>query len=244
MKLVMPSLPAGFCLSDSRRLPGKLLTSLFMAAISLGQLASAALAGSEQVLEAKSAYDAGDYDEAMKLYTKELRAFGPVRDTAYANILSRLGECYYMNGQLVDAASIYKSAVALDEQLHGPYSLEVADDLFNLTRALRRQLLWSDAEPVILRTLDIRQRVLGDNHKLTAMSWMDLAVNYQREGRLPESESAFLKTIGIRENLGDGMKAAATAYILYAKLLQKMDRIEEAEKFIRRAKEINSSLSL
>jgi len=95
-----------------------------------------------------------------------------------------------------------------------------------------------------LRTLDIRQHVLGDNHKLTAMSWMDLAVNYQREGRLPESESAFLKTIGIRENLDDGMKSAATAYVLYAKLLQKMDRSEEAEKFLRRAKEINASLSL
>jgi tetratricopeptide (TPR) repeat protein len=245
MKLDMSSLrTTAPCLRDRKSLAGRLLPGLCtLVTIVLG-VSTPAYGGSERVLEAKSAYDSGEYEIAEKLYKKELQAFGPVRDTAYATLLSRLGECYYMNGRLLDATSVYKSVVALDEQLHGMDSLEVADDLFNLTRTLRRQLLWSDAEPVILRTLEIRQSVLGDKHSLTAMSWMDLAVNYQREGRLPESESAFLKTISIKENLDDGMQAAAVAYLLYARLLQKMDRVDEAEKFIRRAKEINSSLSL
>ena len=70
------------------------LKCLVLAALGAAQLMQPARAGSDQILEAKSAYDSGEYDMAMKLYKQELKAFGPVRDSAYSNILSRLGECY------------------------------------------------------------------------------------------------------------------------------------------------------
>lgn len=177
---------------------------------------------------AQDAYDAGEYDTAEHYYLQALQTLADAHDSNYAEVLNKLGNCYYMSGKFSDAADSFRQLIKIDESLYGNDSLKVADDLFSLTRPLRRQGLWDDASPVILRTLEIRRKLLGDDHKLVAMSWMDLAVNYQRQGKYAQAEDAFRKTIAIREKPGTDPRFTAAAYHLYARLLLEMQRLPEA----------------
>jgi tetratricopeptide (TPR) repeat protein len=195
-------------------------------------------APSSESAQGKASFDGGEYADAEQHYRKAIADLGSERNEDYLQNISALGTCYYFAGDFQQAATLYKQAIELDEQLHGKDSLRVADDLLNLTRALRRQNLWDEAEPVMERTLDIRRRMLGDNHKLVAMSWMDLAVNYHRQHRFAESESAFLKSIEIRERLSEGGQSAI-AYSLYAKLLNDMNRPDEALRYRQRAAQLS-----
>ena len=195
--------------------------------------------GDDLTCAAEAAYNCGDYELAEPLYLQAMAALSASPGEPYARAMGRLANCYYMEGKLGDAVRLYQQVVALDEKCHGLESLQVADDLFNLTRSLRRQSLFDDAEPVILRTLDIRRKVLGEDHRLVAMSWMDLAVNYQRQKKYPESESAFLKTIGIRERaFSDQPKFLAPAYFRYGKMLEEIDRSQQGQKFEHQAHEL------
>ncbi|HEY9789859.1 MAG TPA: tetratricopeptide repeat protein [Candidatus Obscuribacterales bacterium] len=211
---------------------------LFVAVAVFSGIAPAAATPTNESIRGKASFDGGEYGEAERHYVRAIDEFGTQRNEGYLDAVTALGTCYYFAGDFPQAAILYKQSIELDEQLHGKDSLRVADDLLNLTRALRRQNLWDEAEPVMQRTLDIRRRVLGEDNKLVAMSWMDLAVNYQRQHKFAESESAFLETIAIRDRLADGGQMA-TAYCLYAKLLNDMNRPDEALRYRQRAAEIN-----
>lgn len=209
--------------------------ALAICCLAYGSSASAQISA---LMQAESAYSVGDYETAEPLYIQSVEAYGDVHEEGYTRALDRLANCYYMSGQLSRAVELFKTIVKLDEGLHGPESLRVADDLYNLTRALRRLGRFIEADGVIRRTLQLREKALGDDNRLVALSWMDLAVNYQRLGRLEDAESAFLSSIAIRDRLNDP-KYASIAYFWYSQLLVKENRLPEAEKMLQHAAELN-----
>ncbi|HEV3165709.1 MAG TPA: tetratricopeptide repeat protein, partial [Isosphaeraceae bacterium] len=80
---------------------------------------------------------------------------------------------------------------------------------------------------------------LGQNHPLLAQTLESLAVLERDQGKLPEAEKLFQRTLAIREKLL-GPDHPATAYTLehYADVLRRMNRRPEAEKLEGRAKTI------
>ena len=55
---------------------------------------------------------------------------------------------------------------------------------------------YGEAEPILLETLEIRKRVLGEEHPSTLGSMNNLANLYRRQGRYDEAEALYLESSG------------------------------------------------
>ena len=61
------------------------------------------------------------------------------------------------------------------------------------------QGLYAKAETIYLRSLAIREKMLGTDHPDTATSLNNLAVVYDNQGRYEKAESHYLRALAITE---------------------------------------------
>ncbi|BAZ41659.1 hypothetical protein NIES4101_76260 [Calothrix sp. NIES-4101] len=57
------------------------------------------------------------------------------------------------------------------------------------------------AEPLYLQALELRQRLLGDNHLLVATSFNNLAYLYNSQGKYDQAEPLYLQALTILERI-------------------------------------------
>ena len=89
------------------------------------------------------------------------------------------------------------------------------------------------------KSLEIRQRVLGEEHPSTAASYNNVASNLNAQGRYEEAEPLFRKSLEIRQRvLGEEHPSTATSYNNVASNLNAQGRYEEAEPLYRKSLEI------
>ena len=81
----------------------------------------------------------------------------------------------------------------------GAESPAVATLLNNLGQIVKVQGRGTEAEPMIKRSLAIREKVLGRDHPDVARSLNNLGDLYQRENRFAEAEPTFKRALAIRE---------------------------------------------
>jgi uncharacterized protein YjbI with pentapeptide repeats/DNA-binding NarL/FixJ family response regulator len=100
--------------------------------------------------------------------------------------------------------------VRQDEVRHGESSIpeeansEEATDLNELAKLYASQGRYSEAEPLLLQALQIRQQQLGPEHPDTAMSLNNLAGLYRSQGRYSEAESLYEQALALyRQILGE-----------------------------------------
>jgi tetratricopeptide (TPR) repeat protein len=87
-----------------------------------------------------------------------------------------------------------------------------------------------EAEPLLLRSLNIREQQLGENHLDVAQSINNLAELYRAQGRYPEAEPLYLRSLNIYEQqLGENHPAVATSLNNLAELYRAQGRYPEAE---------------
>ncbi|MEG4117769.1 tetratricopeptide repeat-containing protein, partial [Microcoleus sp. N9_B4] len=106
-----------------------------------------------------------------------------------------------------------------------------------LYRAMGR---YPEAEPLLVRSLSIREQQLGADHPNTAQSLNNLAVLYYAMGRYPEAEPLFVRSLSISEQqLGadhpDTAQGLNNLAVLYYAI---MGRYPEAEPLYLRALKI------
>ncbi len=80
-------------------------------------------------------------------------------------------------GEFDDAKRYYQAAMEINERALGPYSLPVARNLNNLAMVARQQAELGLAETLSRRSLDIKSRILGEEHlqvgaTLTTLGWV------------------------------------------------------------------------
>jgi tetratricopeptide (TPR) repeat protein len=98
---------------------------------------------------------------------------------------------------------------------------------------------YEEAEPLIKRALEIRERMLGANHPDTAISLNSLAVIYENQGRYKEAEPLIKRALEIRERaLGGNHPDTATSLNDLAGVYESQGQYEEAEPLYKRALEI------
>ncbi|MFQ5748930.1 MAG: CHAT domain-containing protein [Planctomycetota bacterium] len=88
-----------------------------------------------------------------------------------------------------------RSRVRAMEGAEVPESVETASALNTLASALYKQGKYEEAGSLLVRTLEIREKVLGPDHALVATSLNNLAILYQAQGGHGEAEPLFKRAL-------------------------------------------------
>jgi non-specific serine/threonine protein kinase/serine/threonine-protein kinase len=123
-----------------------------------------------------------------------------------------------------------KGAARIEKEL--AQEPEVQGQLFRTIGRVYRNLgLYTKAEPLLARSVEIRQRVLGPDHPLTLQSMDSLAVFYEQAGRYAEAEKLQAETVaGRRRVLGEDHRDTLQSKDELAIVYESQGRYPESER--------------
>jgi len=158
--------------------------------------------------EAKSALDAGESDQAEKLYNQasELAVAAAKRSQEITDKqFVTAAEAKYANGELkmtqlayLDAAQYYQQAAEL---LPEKYAKQLGLYLNDAGFAFHHSGHYAQALPLFQRGLAIREKVLGQEHPDVATSLNNLALLYQEQGKYAQALPLLQRSLAIREKV-------------------------------------------
>jgi tetratricopeptide (TPR) repeat protein len=129
------------------------------------------------------------------------------------------------------------------DELIKKYDFEFMEAAFLLNQAggyLDERALYSEAEPMYRRALEIREKSLGKDHPSVANSLNNLAGLYREQGKYDEAEPMYRRALEIREkSLGKDHPSVANSLNNLAGLYDSQGKYDEAEPMYRRALEIS-----
>src|SRR5262245_32064535 len=129
--------------------------------------------------------------------------------------------------------------MAIEERAFRQHHPNVATLTDNLGSLYLYQKKYDQAEPLLLRAFNIREKVLWPQHPDVANSLHNLGKVCFLQHRYTEAESHFRQALAIRENsLGPNHPDLGRSLGAYVLLLQKTKRKSEAAAMNARAKEI------
>lgn len=201
--------------------------------------------GSDLLDSAREMFYAGNYEAAETLLRISLNKEdqGGAR---YAVCLQNLALIEYLNFHFSESEKLYLQAISIAESSYGKDSLSVANNLYGLSRCLRRSNRLHEAEGCLSRILEIRTKQLGAEHRLVSNTLFDLAVNCCRQGKHAEAEPLYAQTLGLREK-ERGKNAASLRPLLdsYAQCVRQtanQSKVSELEERIRNLDEPKSAV--
>jgi tetratricopeptide (TPR) repeat protein len=124
--------------------------------------------------------------------------------------------------------------LAIRERKQGPAHPDVAMILNNLAAVYAAQGKYDAAQPLLERSVQIRQTALGEDDVLTAESLNNLALLYAAQGKPAAAEALYRRAIAILEKQDAAPRAATQGQLPrvldnYAALLYDTGRDREAE---------------
>ena len=154
----------------------------------------------------------------------------------YKNRTER-GECQdYLQEQAL-AIEYFQKAIDLQQELGK--QLELADSLNNLGSLYDFQGRYEEAEPLLLQALEMRKRILGENHADVATSLNNLAGLYKSQGRYEQAEPFLVQALEMRKRIfRENHPHVATSLNNLAYLYYFQGRYEEVEPLLVQALEI------
>lgn len=221
-----------------------LITLWFCQMLFSWQLPSFAQTTDPDLLQsAKELFFARDYESAEELLRLSLNKEdrGSVR---YITSLQNLALVEYLNFHFLEAESLYQQAISMTESRFGMDSLPVANNLYGLSRCLRRENKLTEAEQCLTRLFDIRSKQLGSEHRLVSNTLFDLAVNYDRQGKYDKAEPFYVKTLEIREK-AQGKTSLALKPLLesYSQCLRRLHEENKAGEIEQRIKSLDPNIA-
>jgi tetratricopeptide (TPR) repeat protein len=123
----------------------------------------------------------------------------------------------------------------------GQAEIDEATGLLKKAEEYYSQEKYAEAEPLLKRALEIREKALGKDHPDTATILNNLAALYNLQGDYAEAEPLYKRALDITEKaLGKGHPNVANILDNYADLLRRMNSEDEAAKLEARAAEIRA----
>lgn len=153
----------------------------------------------------------GRHDEALSAYHEALALYTALHGAdslTVAETLNALGQAHFDRREYAQAQPYLETALALRERL-GAADRERANSLANLGSLLREQAQLAKAEPLLVRALELRRRVLGAEHPHTLVSLNKLALLRRAQGRHTEARALFEEYL----DLGRKVLGAAHAHV-------------------------------
>jgi tetratricopeptide (TPR) repeat protein len=173
------------------------------------------------------------------------------KDPSLATLYSRLGDIYHsrlVRGESQNykqeqelAIRYWYKAIELQNELG--LQIDLAASLNNLAGLYRATGRYSEAEPLYQQALELRKRLLGDNHPSLATSLNNLAGLYKSTGHYNKAELLYQEALELRKRLlGENHPDVAASLNNLALLYDEQGRYEEAEPLYLRSLELAKSL--
>jgi tetratricopeptide (TPR) repeat protein len=185
--------------------------------------------------------DLARYDEAREHYETTLKIMRDIDDArSAATVLGQLGTLALVQGKLAEARQRYTDALIAFRNLGEPQMEAIA--WHQLGMVAQKAHEWDEAERCYKESLAIKERI-GDK-ALAATTCNQLALVSEGAGRLDDAERWYKRAIELDQEAGTSGYLPASHYNNLANLLLSQNRLEEAEAYAHRAREIFETLDL
>ena len=190
--------------------------------------------------QAKTAYAAGHYPEAERLYRATLEQLMPLEKKGpnLAEVWNNLGAQYQVMGRFADAELSYKQALAAwpDSPL---YAGGAAKTAMNLAGVYRAQGKVNDAETLYRRTIPRLERAFGPDSTELAIGLANFADMLRAQRRLREAGEYAERAIRIQERAtSETDPMLAPKLDIWASILLDSGRVDEAQSALERARSL------
>lgn len=146
----------------------------------------------------------------------------------------------YAAGRYGEAERGFRESIGIAEEF-GDESLELAGCLSRLGDIHQSTGNYADAEPLLTRSLTIRQKKFGAESPEICAGLNDLALLHYTQGKYEAGEKLFQRLLAILENRREPEdRELAVCLDNYAALLRKLQREEESARLQERAKKIRA----
>ncbi len=133
-----------------------------------------------------------------------------------AQISSLLGQGYRALGMSAQAGQMDRTALALNQELYGTNSPEMAESLTDIGLTFWGEGNLVESEGALVKALDLRQQLFGEENPTVATSLDNLAIVYRGQRRLGQAETLLDESLGIRRKLfgNDSVEVADSLHAL------------------------------
>ncbi|MFN6526919.1 tetratricopeptide repeat protein [Nostoc sp. ChiSLP03a] len=173
------------------------------------------------------------------------------KDPTLATLYSRLGDIYHsrldrgesQNYQEEQELAIKYLRKASELQNELGLQIDLANSLNNLAGIYRATGNYSEAEPLYKQALELRKRLLGENHPAFATSLNNLAGLYKSTGQYSKAELLYQQALELRKALlGENHADVAASLNNLALLYDEQGRYDEAEPLYLQSLELEKRL--
>ena len=201
-----------------------------------------ALAGYGGMLDQRNERSGDAYlREALKYSS----AFSGKERTVVAMLYNDLSNEAYSLGDNEEAERDLRASLAEYQKLPPGTYVEEAVTLSNLGALLIREGKYPQAEPFVLKGLEIRRKILGDSHVGTAMALYRLSDLRYKEGRFDEAGKAAQESIDVFKRAlpaPQDNNLFSNPVLEMGMILDKAGRIHDAEPYLRQALDIRTRI--
>ena len=180
----------------------------------------------------------GNYDEALRLHFKALEidtiVLG-VSHKATAKVLNNIGFTYYEQGDFNKALDYYFKTLYIEKQLDDMHP-NIARTYNNIGLAYYELQEYKKAISFYLSSIEIREKVLGQNHYLTAQSYNNIGAAFVKNKEYEIGTEYILKAIEIYERtLGENHPSTASSYNNIGRIYEIQSKYEQARFYLTKA---------
>ena len=184
-----------------------------------------------------------DLQQLIQHIERERGAKDPILVSLYASMgriyYNRLEEGKDLDYQREQALAIEYFSKAIELQKELGLEADLATNLNYLANLYYSQGRYSEAEPLLVQALELRNRLLGEDHRNVATSLNNLALLYKSQGRYSEAEPLYLQALELYKRLlGEDHRNVATSLNNLALLYDSQGRYSEAEPLYLQALEL------
>ena len=182
----------------------------------------------------------GRYSQAIRVLERAVQVLDRNAPQRFASAVhNNLGNAYLDVGEYAKADTAVRRALAIAESGHYEDRSDLAYIMGSLGRqyVLRKQ--YPEAEATYGTVVSMFAGTLGSRHPEYALALTNLALVYERQGRLREALPLLESANNILErSFGREAPILATTLYAYADVMKGLGRKSEAQEFARRAKSI------
>jgi tetratricopeptide (TPR) repeat protein len=188
----------------------------------------------------------GQFSEAEQFFTRYItwmdKSSGG-KSAVFAHVLIDAGEFELGLGNLEQATSYLTRARDIIEKVEGKEDRDMAQLLRAQGRCLIAQSRFAEAETVIKQARALSEKLSGAKDLSVGYSLELLGDLYTAQGKLPDAETCFKQSLAIEEQFAKQAPVRVAEDLeAYAKLLEKLDRSDDAGKQSQRAKELRAQM--